>query len=70
MKEYKERNCDDISGADDFTESRMKIGDQIIEVLLKHQNIQKKEARKSVEMFELVGIPSPEKKDERLSSSV
>jgi oligopeptide/dipeptide ABC transporter ATP-binding protein len=41
----------------------MKIGDQIIEVLLKHQNIQKEEAfRKSVEMLELVGIPSPEKR--------
>jgi len=41
----------------------MKIGDQITEVLLKHENISKEEAfKKSVEMLDLVGIASPEKR--------
>lgn len=41
----------------------MKIGDQIIEVLLQHEQISKDEAfRKGVEMLSHVGIPSPEKR--------
>ena len=41
----------------------MKIGKQIAEVLIKHQNLPKKEAQKrAVEMLKLVGIPMPEKR--------
>ncbi len=41
----------------------MKIGDQIMEVLLNHENISKEEAfKKAANMLELVGIPSPEKR--------
>lgn len=41
----------------------MKIGDQITEVLLQHEKISNDEAfKKGVEMLELVGIPSPEKR--------
>lgn len=41
----------------------MKIGDQITEVILKHENVSKEEAfNKGVKMMELVGIPSPEKR--------
>lgn len=41
----------------------MKIGDQIMEVILQHEKISKDEAfRKGVNMLELVGIPSPEKR--------
>lgn len=41
----------------------MKIGDQISEVLLKHENLSKEDAfQKSVNMLKLVGIPSPEKR--------
>ena len=37
------------------------IGDQIMEAIIKHQNVSKKEARKrAIDMLELVGIPSPE----------
>ena len=40
----------------------LKVGDQISETLRLHQGLSKKEAyTKSVEMLELVGIPSPEK---------
>jgi len=39
------------------------IGDQIMEPLLLHQKLSKKEAKKkAAEMLELVGIPSPEKR--------
>ncbi|CAN5528295.1 ABC transporter ATP-binding protein [soil metagenome] len=39
----------------------MKIGDQITEVLLQHEDIDKAEAEKrAIEMMKLVGIPSPE----------
>lgn len=39
------------------------VGNQISEVLLKHQNLSKKEAfEKSLEMLKLVGIPDPEKR--------
>lgn len=41
----------------------MKIGDQITEVILQHEDISKEEAfLKGVKMLELVGIPSPEKR--------
>ncbi|MDQ3022461.1 MAG: ABC transporter ATP-binding protein [Bacteroidota bacterium] len=41
----------------------MKIGDQITEVILQHENISKEEAfNKGIKMMELVGIPSPEKR--------
>ncbi len=41
----------------------MKIGDQITEVILQHEKVSKEEAfSKGVEMMELVGIPSPEKR--------
>ncbi len=39
------------------------VGNQIIEVILQHHKISKKEAKvKAVEMFKLVGISSPEKR--------
>lgn len=39
------------------------IGKQITEVIIRHENISKKEAeKKAVQMLELVGIPSPEKR--------
>ncbi|SDS61060.1 oligopeptide transport system ATP-binding protein [Paenibacillaceae bacterium GAS479] len=39
----------------------MTIGDQIIEVLVRHQNMNKEKATKrAVEMLKLVGIPNPE----------
>jgi oligopeptide transport system ATP-binding protein len=39
------------------------VGDQLSEPLIKHMNMNKSEARKKViEMLELVGIPSPEKR--------
>lgn len=38
-----------------------KIGDQIMEVIIKHRKLSKKEAEKeAIEMLRLVGIPSPE----------
>lgn len=41
----------------------MKIGDQISEILLQHENVNKEEAfKQGVNMLELVGIPSPEKR--------
>jgi oligopeptide/dipeptide ABC transporter ATP-binding protein len=41
----------------------MRIGDQIMEVLNKHENISKKESfEKARNMLELVGIPSPDKR--------
>lgn len=41
----------------------MKIGDQIMEVILQHEDVSKDEAfKKSVDMLALVGIPSPEKR--------
>lgn len=41
----------------------MKIGDQIIEVIIRHQNLDKEAAfNKAVEMMAQVGIPSPEKR--------
>ncbi len=41
----------------------MKIGDQITEVLLRHEGIDKDEAEKrAIKMMELVGIPAPEKR--------
>ena len=41
----------------------MKIGKQIMEVLMKHQNMSKKEAKeKAIEMLRLVGLPTPEKR--------
>lgn len=37
------------------------IGDQIMEAMIKHQGLSKKEAKeKAIEMLKLVGIPSPE----------
>jgi len=40
-----------------------KIGNQLMEAIMKHQKVSKKEAReKSIEMLSLVGIPSPEKR--------
>ncbi len=39
------------------------VGNQIMEVILKHQKITKTEAKeKAIEMLKLVGIPSPEKR--------
>ena len=39
------------------------IGNQIIEAIVRHQKVNKKEAReKTIEMLRLVGIPSPEKR--------
>lgn len=39
------------------------IGNQISEAIIKHQKLSKREARKkSIEMLEIVGIPSPEKR--------
>lgn len=39
------------------------IGNQIIEAIVRHQNVDKKEAReKAIEMLRLVGIPSPDKR--------
>lgn len=39
------------------------IGKQICETIIKHEHINKKEARnKAIEMLKLVGIPSPEKR--------
>lgn len=41
----------------------MKIGDQIMEVILQHEKMDKEQAfKKAVTMLELVGIPSPEKR--------
>ncbi|MEZ4692064.1 MAG: ABC transporter ATP-binding protein [Ignavibacteria bacterium] len=41
----------------------MKIGDQIMEVILNHEKISKEDAfKKATEMLELVGIPSPDKR--------
>ncbi|GEM04937.1 peptide ABC transporter ATP-binding protein [Halolactibacillus miurensis] len=41
----------------------MKIGTQVMEGLLKHNKISKKEARKrTLELLELVGLPEPEKR--------
>ncbi|MTI46701.1 ABC transporter ATP-binding protein [Sporosalibacterium faouarense] len=41
----------------------MKVGSQIMEGLIKHQKMSKKEAReKAIEMLRLVGIPTPEKR--------
>lgn len=41
----------------------MKIGDQIMEVLLQHEDVTKQEAfEKATKMLEMVGIPSPEKR--------
>lgn len=39
------------------------IGDQIMEAIIKHQKVSKEEARKkAIDMLEIVGIPSPEKR--------
>ncbi|MDY7046738.1 ABC transporter ATP-binding protein, partial [Virgibacillus sp. M23] len=39
----------------------MKVGNQIIEGLIKHQNMSKQDAKKkAMELLELVGIPNPE----------
>ncbi|AFS77398.1 oligopeptide transport system, ATP-binding protein OppD [Gottschalkia acidurici 9a] len=44
----------------------MKIGKQIMEVLMKHQDMSKKEAKeKAIEMLRLVGLPTPEKRVEQ-----
>src|SRR5699024_11774234 len=41
----------------------MKIGRQITEGLIKHQNLSKSEAKKrGVELLKLVGIPNPERR--------
>src|SRR5699024_2092261 len=41
----------------------LKIGDQITEGIRAHQNLSKKEAKlKAINILELVGIPSPEKR--------
>lgn len=41
----------------------MKIGKQIMEVLIKHQKLSKSEAReRAIEMLKLVGLPTPEKR--------
>jgi oligopeptide/dipeptide ABC transporter ATP-binding protein len=41
----------------------MKIGKQVTEVIMRHQNVTKEEAfKKGVEMMEHVGIPDPEKR--------
>ncbi|MFA9397382.1 MAG: ABC transporter ATP-binding protein [Clostridiaceae bacterium] len=38
-----------------------RVGDQIMEVIIKHRGLNKKEAKKeAIEMLKLVGIPSPE----------
>jgi len=43
-----------------------KVGNQLIEAIVKHQKVSKKEARKrAIEMLSLVGIPSPEKRLEQ-----
>lgn len=40
-----------------------KIGDQIMEAIIRHQGVSKSEAReKAIEMLKLVGIPSPEER--------
>lgn len=39
----------------------LKVGKQMSEIIMRHQNLSKEEAReKSIEMLRLVGIPSPE----------
>ncbi|KNF07240.1 oligopeptide ABC transporter ATP-binding protein AppD [Gottschalkia purinilytica] len=44
----------------------MKIGKQIMEGLMKHQNMDKKQAKeKAIEMLKLVGLPTPEKRVEQ-----
>ncbi len=41
----------------------MKIGDQIVEGLIKHRNLSKEEAKnKAIEMLNLVAVPQPEKR--------
>lgn len=43
----------------------MRIGDQLIESIMIHMKLSKEEARKrSIEMLDLVGIPSPDKRTE------
>ena len=44
----------------------MKIGKQIVEGLLRHQNISKKDAKeKAIEMLDLVSVPQPERRVEQ-----
>ena len=44
----------------------MKIGKQIMEGIIKHQGLSKKEAKeKAIEMLGLVGLPNPEKRAEQ-----
>ena len=44
----------------------MKIGKQIMEGLIKHQNMSKAEAKeRAIEMLRLVGLPNPEKRAEQ-----
>jgi oligopeptide transport system ATP-binding protein len=44
----------------------MKVGKQIMEALIKHQNMSKSEAKdKAVEMLKLVGLPNPERRAEQ-----
>ena len=41
----------------------MRVGKQIMEVLIKHQNMSKSEAKeRASELLKLVGIPMPEKR--------
>lgn len=43
-----------------------KVGNQLMEAIIKHQKVSKKEAKeKAIEMLRLVGIPSPEKRLEQ-----
>ncbi len=44
----------------------MKVGKQIMEALIKHQNMSKSQAKeKAVEMLKLVGLPNPERRVEQ-----
>ncbi len=44
----------------------MKVGKQIMEALIKHQNMTKREAKeKAIEMLKLVGLPNPDRRAEQ-----
>ncbi|MGL5066449.1 MAG: ABC transporter ATP-binding protein [Sarcina sp.] len=72
IKDYTEKQMEAIRGKeiamifqDPMTSLNpvLKVGDQLTEHLIKHDKINKKAAmEKAIEMLELVGIPSPEKR--------
>ncbi|RPI92259.1 MAG: ABC transporter ATP-binding protein, partial [Chloroflexi bacterium] len=47
------------------------VGDQIVEAILIHQQVSRREARhKAIEMLQLVGIPRPEQRVDQLSNQL